>query len=361
MSETESKDNGESRNNESRPEPRQRQQRTAQRRPATTIRRSAAGIAATRNGEQRAAERRQQRRQRRQQRHEGGGAATAASVRSAASAIITSKRRQRSSRTTRPTRPAKGPRSGIVIDLNELKRKPPTAAARAGRRPRHPGRRRPRAQAGRHLPDPEGACPRRRRHLRRRRARNPAGRLRLPARSGRILSGRSRRHLHLAVADPPLQPAHRRLHHRPHPPAEGRRALLRAAQGRQHQRRAARGVEEQDPVREPHAAVPAQDVPSGARQRFERRHHRPHHGSDRAGRQRPARPDRVAAESRQDDDAAERRPGDRAQPSGCAPDHPADRRASRGSHRDAAQRARRSDLARRSTNRPCATCRSPRW
>ena len=38
-----------------------------------------------------------------------------------------------------------------------------------------------------------------------------------------------------------------------------------------------------------------------------RRHHRPHPRPDRADRQRPARPDRLAAESRQDDDAAERR------------------------------------------------------
>ena len=38
-----------------------------------------------------------------------------------------------------------------------------------------------------------------------------------------------------------------------------------------------------------------------------RRHHRPHHGSDGAAGQRPARADRVAAESRQDHADAERR------------------------------------------------------
>ena len=43
------------------------------------------------------------------------------------------------------------------------------------------------------------------------------------------------------VADPPLQPAHRRHRARDGPPAEGGRALLRAAQGRHDQRRAARG------------------------------------------------------------------------------------------------------------------------
>jgi hypothetical protein len=49
-------------------------------------------------------------------------------------------------------------------------------------------------------------------------------RLQLPARPGR--------HLRLAVADPALQPAHGRHRERSDPPAEGQRALLRAAQGR---------------------------------------------------------------------------------------------------------------------------------
>ena len=63
------------------------------------------------------------------------------------------------------------------------------------------------------------------------------------------------------------------------------------------QRRSAGSVEEQDAVREPHAAVPAQGVQARARQRFQRRHHRPHPRPDRADRQGPARPDRLAAES----------------------------------------------------------------
>ena len=110
-----------------------------------------------------------------------------------------------------------------------------------------------------------------------------------------VLSRRPRRYLRQPAPDPPLQPAHRRLHHRTHPPAEGRRALLRAAQGRPHQRRAARGVQEQGPVREPDPAVSAQVVPSRARQRFHRGHHRPHPRPGRADRPRPARADRLAS------------------------------------------------------------------
>jgi hypothetical protein len=62
-----------------------------------------------------------------------------------------------------------------------------------------------------------------------------SGRLRLPALRGRLLPGRPGRHLRLAEPDPPLQPAHRRHHLGQDPPAQGRRALLRAAQGQRHQ------------------------------------------------------------------------------------------------------------------------------
>ena len=96
-----------------------------------------------------------------------------------------------------------------------------------------------------------------------------------------------------------------------------------------HQRRADRGVEEQGPVREPDAAVPAPQVQARARRRQHRGHHRPHPRPDGAAGQRPARIDRVAAESRQDDDDAAGRHRDHAQPSGRAPDRAADRRASR--------------------------------
>src|SRR4051812_28917585 len=48
------------------------------------------------------------------------------------------------------------------------------------------------------------------------------------------------RHLRLALADPPLRPAHRRHDRRPHPLAQGGRALFRAAQGQYHQLRGPR-------------------------------------------------------------------------------------------------------------------------
>ena len=61
--------------------------------------------------------------------------------------------------------------------------------------------------------------------------------------------------LRLAVADPPLRSAHRRHHLRPDPPAQGRRALLRADQSRRDQLRAAGGIAQQDLLRQPDAAV----------------------------------------------------------------------------------------------------------
>ena len=75
--------------------------------------------------------------------------------------------------------------------------------------------------------------------LRRRHAGSAARRLRIPALSGHVVPGRHRRHLRLALADPPLQPAHRRHDRRRDPHAQGRRALFRAGQGRQGQRRVA--------------------------------------------------------------------------------------------------------------------------
>ena len=71
------------------------------------------------------------------------------------------------------------------------------------------------------------------------RAREAAGRLRLPPRARLQLPARARRRLRLAVPDSQVRPAHRRHRVRPGPPAEGRRALLRAAQGRGGQLRAA--------------------------------------------------------------------------------------------------------------------------
>ena len=63
---------------------------------------------------------------------------------------------------------------------------------------------------------------------------------------------------------------------------------------------------------------------------------RPRHRHRRAGRQGPARPDRVAAAHRQDRAAAEHRPLDHPQSSGMLSDRAADRRAAGRSHRHAA-------------------------
>ena len=115
-------------------------------------------------------------------------------------------------------------------------------------------RRRP-AQAGADLQDPADAGRKERPDLLRRRARMPARRLRLPARARVQLSARPRRRLRFALADPPLRSAHRRHHLRPDPPAQGRRALLRAHQGRRDQLRAARGSAQQDLLRQPDAAL----------------------------------------------------------------------------------------------------------
>ena len=117
-----------------------------------------------------------------------------------------------------------------------------------------------------------------------------ARRLRLPALARHLVPRQHRRHLHLAVADPPLQPAHRRHDRRRDPHAEGRRALLRAGQGRQGQLRAAGERQDQDPVREPDAAVPGQDDGARAGHQGRGEHHRPHHRHRRADRQGPARP-----------------------------------------------------------------------
>ena len=161
---------------------------------------------------------------------------------------------------------------------------------------------------------------------------------------GHQLPGRARRHLREPVADPPLQPAHRRLHRGGDPNAQGRRALLRAGQGRQGQRRAARERQEQDPLREPHPASPQH--PHAPRARHPRRGEpdRAHHRHRRPHRQGPARADRLAAQGGQDGHAAAHRPCHHLQPSGGDADRAADRRAPRGSHGDAALGARRSGV-----------------
>ena len=113
------------------------------------------------------------------------------------------------------------------------------------------------------------------------------------------------RRLRFAVADPPLRSAHRRHGLRPDSPAERRRALLRADQGRRHQLRAAGGSAQQDLLRQPDAALSrrAAEARNRARQFL-----RPRDGSADAHRQGPARADRRGAAHRQDDAAADASP-----------------------------------------------------
>ena len=163
------------------------------------------------------------------------------------------------------------------------------------------------------------------------------------------------------VPDPPLQPAHRRQHRRRDPHAQGRRALLRAGQGGQGQRGAAGELEAQDPVREPHALSPDRAPQARARHQGRGEHHRAHHRHHRAHRQGPARPHRLPAQGRQDRADAAHRPRHHLEPPGGGADRAADRRAARGSDRDAALgkgRGRVLDV-RRAGER--ATCRWPRW
>ena len=176
--------------------------------------------------------------------------------------------------------------------------------AHAGRQGAQRPRRHRHAQAGADLPDPEGADRAERLHLLRRRARSAARRLRLPARARLQLPARPRRHLRLALADSQVRPADRRHRLRADSAAEGRRALLRADQGRSGQLRGAGTGARQAVLREPHAALSA-----GAHQ-ARNRDRQPlgaRHGPDDADRQGPARPDRRAAAHRQDDAAAEHR------------------------------------------------------
>src|SRR5687768_16606865 len=80
---------------------------------------------------------------------------------------------------------------------------------------------------------------------------------------------------------------------------KGRRALLRARQGRQGQQRGARGGQEQDPLREPDAAAPRRAVQARARHQGRGEPDRPRARHRRADRQGAARPDREPAQGRQ--------------------------------------------------------------
>ena len=248
-----------------------------------------------------------------------------------------------------------GRRSGLNIsELKDMSIQKLTQIAKElqrRRRDRH-------AQAGADLPDPEGADRAERLHLLGRRARSAARRLRVPARARLQLPARPRRHLRLALADSQVRSADRRHRLGPDSAAEGRRALLRADQGRSGQLRGAGSGARQAVLREPDAALSA-----GAHQARDR-DRQPvgaRHGSDDADRQGAARPDRRAAAHRQDDAAAEHRAVGGEESSRGLPDRPAHRRAARRSHRHAALGRRRGRSRRPSTSRRSATCRSPRW
>ena len=97
-----------------------------------------------------------------------------------------------------------------------------------------------------------------------------------------LLPRRTRRHLCQSLADPQIQPAHGRFDRRRDPDAEGRRALLRAGEGRQGQRRTAREFQAQDPVRKPDPALPHRAVHHGAGHQVRGKPDRPHHRHHRA-------------------------------------------------------------------------------
>ena len=167
-----------------------------------------------------------------------------------------------------PPPPPRRPDDGLQHHRSEGHEHSEAHADREG----HDGRRRDRhAQAGADLPDPEGADRAERLHLLGRRARSAARRLRLPARARLQLPARPRRHLRLAVADPQVRSADRRHRVRADSSAEGRRALLRADQGRGGQLRSARAGARQAVLREPHAALSAGAARSSRRRREPRR------------------------------------------------------------------------------------------
>ena len=144
------------------------------------------------------------------------------------------------------------------------------------------------------------------------------------------------RYLRLALANPPLRLAHRRHDRRPYPQPEGRRALFRSAQGQLAQLRGPRKGAPQGQFRQSDAALSGRVAEDGIRGSDQEGSLGARHRHRGAGRQRPARPDRVAAAHRQDRAAAEHRPLDHAQSSGMLSDRAPDRRAAGRSHRHAA-------------------------
>ena len=88
---------------------------------------------------------------------------------------------------------------------------------------------------------------------------------------------------------------------------EGRRALLRPAQGQHDQFRGAGEGPPQDQLRQPDAALSRRAAEDGDRRSDQEGSLRPRHRHRRADRQGPARADRLAAAHRQDGAAAEHR------------------------------------------------------
>ena len=217
------------------------------------------------------------------------------------------------------------------------------------------------AQAGHDVRDPQAPCRERHADLGRGRPRDAVGRVRLPALARGQLSGRAGRHLRVALPDPALFAAHRRHRRGRDPRAQGRRALFRAAQGRQGQfRRAGKGAPPHQ-LRQSDAAVPGREAQARAGPAGQERHDDAHRRHDHAARQGPARIDRLAAAHRQDDDAAVDRARDHGESSRGLPDRAADRRAAGGSHRHGSLGEGRGGRRPPSTSRRRATCRSRRW
>ena len=151
------------------------------------------------------------------------------------------------------------------------------------------------AQAGADVRHPEAARGQGNRDHRHRRRRGAAGRLRLPALARCELSARARRHLRVALADPPLRAAHRRHRRRPDPQPEGGRALFRAAQGQPDQLRGPGEGAPQGQLRQPDAALSdevAEDGDRGSDHQGSLAARDRHRGAARQG---PARPDRGAS------------------------------------------------------------------
>ena len=122
-------------------------------------------------------------------------------------------------------------------------------------------------EAGPDLQDPQGARQAERPDVRRGHAGGAARRLRLPAQPRLQLPALPRRHLHLAVADPPLRPAHRRRRGRPDPAAQGERTLFRPAARRGHQLPGSGYPDAESRLRRSDAAAPQQAAEPGSRSR----------------------------------------------------------------------------------------------